>query len=225
MTPYILPALFLTVGSCFSQLYYLEARKRGLHTWALGYKALTGLCFCLIGTLLFIRSSTGGLILSGLWLGFLGDLLLSLRLLFPRQRRRAFLGGALTFALGHLCYLSFLLTKAPELLPALLAAAVLILPCEVLAKNTGWSQGSLHLPVLAYLGLEALVSGAALSCLWQSPGLHLAFFALGTLLLLVSDNLLCAQSFGNRPSPRRDRSTHLTYLLAQLILAWCLFFL
>ena len=83
----------------------------------------------------------------------------------------------------------------------------------------------MHLPGLFYIGVEALLCACSLTLLSRRPGSFSLVLALGGICFLVSDNLLCAFSFGHLRSTFVDRLLHITYLAAQLCIGLSIFFL
>ena len=205
---------------CVFEALFLRSRDRGNHRAALALKSLASLCFVALG-LLSARSVPGSLpVVLGLVFGMLGDQLLALRKLFPAHHDLTFITGALSFSLGHFCYMAYLTETAEGmLLPAIPVFLVLAAGSELFARYSGFSQGRMHLPGLLYIAIEAAMCALALVRLWLAPGLSAVLFAAGGLLFLVSDNLLCAYSFGKMKTRAADRWLHITYIAAQLLIA------
>lgn len=131
----------------------------------------------------------------GLAFGVVGDFLLS------RPAERAFLGGMIAFAAGHLAYAVALVLRGAELgfpafsMTAVLASALLaglVLSTEVwLAPRTG----ALRWPVRAYVGVIAIM---ALVVIWLPPGPGSDLLGWGAFLFLLSDLLLAVRLFVTR---------------------------
>lgn len=214
-------SLLLTLVCCVSETLFLRRRTAGQHWAAFFLKGLAALCFVGVGLLLSLHTHQGSLVVWGLVFGLVGDQLLALRKIFPAHHNLTFVSGALAFSAGHVCYMAALVSMEEGLLlPALPAFLILVAGSELFAHKAGFSTGSMHLPGLAYIGIEAAMCALALARLWAAPGLSAALFAAGGLFFLVSDNLLCAYSFGSLKTRAVDWWLHITYIAAQLLIAW-----
>lgn len=71
-----------------------------------------------------------------------------------------------------------------------------------------------------YIGIVILVTAVGVGCLLVRGTLGTALFALGGALFTVSDNILFAFKFGNRPRYRQNVALHVAYYLAQFVIAW-----
>ena len=228
MKPVYLFALILT-GLCIgSEILFLTLRRRGRHGFGLAFKLLASAGFCTITA----AASAGSafpfayLVLWGQLLGFAGDALLGTRKLLPHLHTLLFVVGALAFALGHCAYMGAVSHLTPFSAPLVLVIFLLLLYlCVVLAKRTGFDQCSLHTAGLLYVGLEAFLCAMSLAAAVQvqSPGSCL--LTGGAMLFLLSDNLLCAHSFGTWKTRLVDALLHATYLGAQLLISWSVFWL
>ena len=218
--------ILLSLFCCLLEILFLRQRSAGNHIRALILKVLASLCFCLVGIWGSICRGWGFVISAGLVCGLLGDLLLGLRKLRPHHHDLIFVAGALAFSLGHVLY-SYALVRLQSglLLPSLPIFLILVLLSELFARKSGFSQGNMHIPGLFYIGVEGVMCALALSAYGKNPTLGTGLFALGGISFLVSDNLLCAFSFGSLRNSFTDRLLHATYLMAQLFIAWSIFFL
>ena len=216
----------LSVLCCVLEKDFLGLRRAGRDRAALIFKGLASLCFVTVGCLAAALRGQGWITAAGLGMGLCGDLLLGLRKQLPKHHDAFFVAGAAAFSLGHGFYLASLRQSfGAGLLPALGIAAVLTAGSELYARRAGFAQGKMHLPGLAYIGVEAWMCGMALLGLWMVPGIASGLFTLGGLSFFVSDNLLCAYSFGNRKTEAVDNLLHGTYLAAQLLIGWSILFL
>lgn len=171
------------------------------------------------------------LAVAGLALGAAGDVLHALRFV-PEVKRRAhhlFAAGALSFLLGHLAYLGYLVprvraaagmagvvpaTAAPALAGLALAGAVaLSLSRGVRLRGRRALLGALYLLVLAQF--------LSFACAWWllAPGAATASLASGAALFLVSDSLLALNTFGRERTGARRAWSLGTYYAAQLLIA------
>lgn len=221
-------ALLLALASILSETIFLKKRRSGKHGISLLWKAAASGSFCLTGAVLAGASGSpqGPVICLGLTMGLMGDVLLGLRKLFPGQHDLAFRAGALAFSVGHVFYMIALgQTARLPWAPVLLIFLVLMAGAELFARRGGFAKHKMHLPGLLYIGIEACMAAMALTLPWlhRTPGAFL--FAAGSLSFFCSDSLLCAYSFGTMKTLSCDRAVHVTYLCAQLLIAFSVPFL
>ena len=96
---------------------------------------------------------------------------------------------------------------------------LVLLALSILFSHAGgFARGKMHLPGMVYIGVEAMMCALALVLAFKKT--EYLSFALGGVTFLVSDNLLCAYSFGRLKAPVWDWALHGTYLAAQLLIAW-----
>lgn len=174
----------------------------------------------------------------GLALGALGDVLHALRLVpgVKRRARHLFATGALSFLLGHLAYLSYLVPRVRAAAGAGAAAGIGASPAAatVAAALAGLALGGAVALALSrrvrLRGRRALLGALYLLVLAQflsfacaawllAPGAGAAALACGAALFLVSDSLLALNTFGGRRTGARRAWSLGTYYAAQLLIA------
>ena len=221
MNNILILSLLLTALCCHCEARFLHQRDAGRHWPAFFLKGLASLSFVAVGLVMALYAHRGGAVVWGLVFGLAGDGLLALRKIFPAHHDLTFVSGALAFSVGHFCYMAALLgAEDGLLLPALPLFLLLTAGSEVFAHKAGFSSGSMHWPGLLYIAIEAAMCALALVRLFLAPSLAAGLFAAGGVSFLVSDNLLCAYSFGSMKTSSVDRWLHLTYIAAQLLIAW-----
>ena len=220
--------ILLSVASVAVSILAALLRNRGREKGRLLAKLAASLLFCGIACLAACAraapmNSYAALMLAALTLGLIGDVLLGLdRLAAENCQNFLFLVGGTPFFLGHILYISLLLSYAP-LRPGLL----LILPLVplfflLLQRLKVVRLGKLLVPLLIY-GL--VLGGMMLSTL----NVALLGGALGRLMLLpgilftISDTSLFLQKFGKeklgRALPALAYSVMLPYYGAQCLFA------
>ena len=208
-----LVAIVLTALCAVSGGIYLVFCKRKDYRRAFAYKGTAGLCFVvlgLLGTDANIRSmlGTGGAAPAGAWLvaaglifGLLGDQLLALRFICVKKKTQFFAAGAASFAVGHVLYIIALSHRAPGIL-----------------------LGGLAIGFVA-LALSGVYNYRKDTNAGNMPGVSTLLFAIGGVLFIISDNILCAYSFGSERRFGANIGIHATYYAAQLLIAWSIFFM
>ncbi|MCK7499330.1 MAG: lysoplasmalogenase [Comamonadaceae bacterium] len=191
-----------------------EVRHR--HLDAFFVKGFASFCFILlaVGSMLYQNATRGehafstnplliSLILPGLVLGLMGDLFLATRTLRPKEENeKIILGGTITFALGHLFYLSALFLIAGFNVRVFVAAVLLSAAIYGAAIVMKMNWGKLKVPCMAHSFLLFLFAAQSVF-LWSSSGeAWTATLALGGILFAVSDLVLSQIYFmnnGERP--------------------------
>lgn len=225
----IMVALLCTVGCAVSAVFFLLAYRRKEFKRGLWLKTLTSVFFVAVGIIMMTNSNSKSVALQvvcGLILGLIGDVLLALRQLYKARREFFFTIGALAFAVGHAMYILALRSIAFvhwAIVLGLFAVGMLLSHGYALYKKI--DVGSKKLPATIYLAIVVLMASVAVSTgiVVRSPAAIL--FAVGGLLFAVSDNILCAYSYGNKPIWRMNRILHIAYYGAQLAIAWSILFI
>ena len=204
-----LVAVVLTALCAVSGGIYLVFCKRKDYRRAFAYKGTAGLCFVvlgLLGTDANIRSmlGTGGAAPAGAWLvaaglifGLLGDQLLALRFICVNKKTQFFAAGAASFAVGHVLYIIALSHRAPGILLGGLAIGFVALALSgVYNYRKDTNAGNMQVPGMIYMAVVAFMGALAVSVAIHAPGVSTLLFAVGGVLFIISDNILCAYSFG-----------------------------
>lgn len=239
----------LALAGIALQAAFVASDLRGAYRRAAVLKALASAAFVALGSLGAWRAASApaaaaaaagpaspplpgaALAVAGLALGAAGDVLHALRFV-PEVKRRAhhlFAAGALSFLLGHLAYLGYLVprvraaagtagvvpaTAAPALAGLALGGAVaLSLSRGVRLRGRRALLGALYLLVLAQF--------LSFACAWWllAPGAATGSLASGAALFLVSDSLLALNTFGRERTGARRAWSLGTYYAAQLLIA------
>ena len=157
-----------------------------------------------------------GWVIAGLGLGFLGD-----ALLINQSNKICFMGGLVSFLLGHVCYLVAMIQEIPAYAPIPSFAVGLLLLCIAAAAYASLIESvpeDMHLPVIAYLLMLVAVNFFAFSALLARPSLPTGLLFAGTLLFFASDYILARGQF-RKALPRQHFYIMSTYILAQLGIA------
>lgn len=209
---------------CAAEAIFIVLERKGKLLAALLLKSAASLSFVFSGAMaLGITNDPpfAKLVLAGLALGALGDICLNLRFLLTARAKPVFMAGIAAFLLGHIAYLSALITRAPNALffalPASALAALLIVRF-VLARVE--VQGTLRIFGVVYLCIVILMAACAVALFALAPSdpAH-ALFAFGGALFAASDVLLILNQFGKRPYPAFRILNLSFYYLGQVCIA------
>lgn len=203
--------------------FYLKALKSNLPRRGIFLKTCASLCFLLIGAIALPHCGQpilGKLIFAGLLLGFAGDVVLDFRFLFPKRHDLFFALGMLLFGLGHLFYIAALLTEdLPACLPALPVCAALLLIAKIFTLKRDVQAGKLTLPGTVYIAITCFMGSLAAVIAVRQFSVGTMLFAIGGILFPVSDTILSAYSFGKNRRFLLSMLLHITYYLAQCLIA------
>ncbi len=221
MLQWIVAILFL---GCAAEAIFIILERKGKLFAALLLKSAASLFFVVSGAValgmandpLFAR-----MVLAGLVLGALGDICLNLRFLLTAHAKPVFMAGIAAFLLGHIAYLSALITRLPNALLFALpvsALAALFIVRFVLARVE--VQGTLSIFGVVYLCIVILMAACAIALVVLSPSdpAH-ALFAFGGALFAASDVLLILNQFGRRAYPTFRVLNLSLYYLGQVCIA------
>lgn len=219
----------LTVACALIAVYFMKACREKAYDRAATLKTVAGLCFLMIGVLFAAGMSSdkrfAWLIAAGLAFGVLGDLLLAIRFIRPRQHDRYFVTGALSFAVGHWLYIYAMITKYDVFLPVLLTMGIIgLAAAATYVKSKKADAGRLMVFGSVYMALVVAMGAVSISAATVSPGTATLLFAVGGVMFPVSDSILSAYSFGPDKHFGLNIAVHATYYLAQLCIAWSLAF-
>lgn len=203
-------------------LYILEEYKG--QTWRNAlFKLLASLGFVSLGVHNIVVTpeiSYAWFLVSGLFLGAVGDVLLSFQPLFSMHSSKFFMGGLTAFLLGHILYIFAFMQICQMPVWALLIGSLLTLGFFLRIRQLGCKLGSMKLPVLIYI---LVISMMLLGAVFATAATNLffgSFVILGAVLFLVSDFVLCLIVFTERNKPWYRWLNLSTYYLAQILLAF-----
>ena len=214
----------LVLAGIAADIAFVCATYAGKKRQSVVLKGLASLCFVMLGVVLYLAHPTtfGALVVTGLALGALGDVILELR--FVWQDRRAVVAsavGTVSFLLGHLAYITALLTRdgSSALLALALCAVLSIASVPALMKRVQVDSRALKTLGALYLVIAVGTFSVALGCLLPAGVTRLtALFACGSLIFASSDFMLAYYGFVKKVRPLRAIYL-LAYYAAQLLIA------
>ena len=215
----------ILVGTCaalvteFLRAFYHKKFKR-----ALVFKGLASACFIAFGAYNFFSREFSWVTLAifvGICWGIVGDEIIALCQIYPKSDTKHFIGGGACFIVGHILYLIALLMLAKVNFIAVALVFVLILfLCVLYERRKNYLDVEIKNSLKLYIGIVILVTAVGVGCFLVRGTIGTALFALGGALFTVSDNILFAFKFGNRPRYRQNVALHVAYYLAQFVIAW-----
>ena len=109
---------------CLAAVFLWQESKKNFVP-AVILKGLASACFVILGFQLSDGSPAASMITAGLLLGCIADILLNLRLVFPKKGQLIFLVGIVVFLSGHILYLIAILRGAARW-PVCVAAGIIL---------------------------------------------------------------------------------------------------
>ncbi|MFO0724191.1 MAG: lysoplasmalogenase [Myxococcota bacterium] len=142
-------------------LLFAEFKKNRTLVWGAKPMAAIGFVLTALAASAGSRSSAGQVVVLGLILAAIGDVLL-----IPKEDKRFFLAGLLSFLLGHLAYLASFLMRGVNPIASCLALSVLTIPAAIVLRWLLPKAGKLKIPVIAYVTVISAMVGAAMGMVW-----------------------------------------------------------
>ena len=181
MKPFI---RILIVLGCVLQGLFIKTEHEEKYLTADILKGAAAMMFVLIG--LSAEGSGPGdhLFVAGLIFGMIGDILLNLRYVFPKQGQKIFLGGIVAFLIGHLLYLAGLIPQAssPWLWPCVLIGAILAAGLLAYIFKTMEVKKSFKIFGVFYLGAVFIMTAIAIGIAIFSPSKRAIVYCVGALI-------------------------------------------
>ncbi len=176
----------------------------------------------------------GLLLLMGMIFGLLGDIYLDQKWIYPEHDGKYLYAGFLVFLVGHVFYVCAMYTKIAaygfkpiHFLYAALIAIVVDVCNLAMEKPTKQNYGSYRPIVIIYTFFVGCTPGMAIVSMFVSH-FEPAFIMMSVAgaLFLLSDIILSPMYFGkDRNTPVNFVINHVTYWLAQYLIALSIFFI
>lgn len=229
---------FLVLG-LISLIVFLKMRVKESTVKAAMVKSFTSVFF--IATAVAATAVSGGadivysfLIIMGLLFGLLGDIWLDLKWVYPKDNDTYTFAGFLAFAVGHILFLTGLISKFATtdtwlyVVIPIVASIVISLGNVMLEKPMKMKYGKFKLITFIYgaiLFSMTLVS-LGLSIATGFSEMTVVFMFIGGVLFLLSDLILSGTYFGEgKDRPIDIILNHVLYYVAQFVIAASLIFL
>lgn len=219
----VLGFILMAVCAGFATVF-LRSFYNGKFIHALIFKGLASLCFVIFGAVNYFTTPptpTTIIIFIGLCFGIVGDELIALCQIMPHRDKLAFLSGGICFLVGHLLYIvSLFLVRGVSWLTVIISALLIGTIVLTYEKRRKFLSGEMRIPLAGYLGVVVMVSAVAIGVFNSHFSSGVGLFALGGILFTVSDSILFAYKFGEKPRFLQNVALHVAYYLAQFAIAW-----
>ncbi|MBU1143586.1 MAG: lysoplasmalogenase [Firmicutes bacterium] len=222
MTIYLLIAILLAV-------IYIGVELFSKPLFAIYAKAFASMGFIVLGLVSFNTSSFEPMIyvIIGLLFGMIGDVVLALRPLRPKEEDETIiLGGIFTFSMGHIFYLIFLLSLSQLHFISIIISIVMTIVVVIGSYMMKFEMGKTRIPSYIYSALIFLMIGQAIVfTMNQGANQGTLLLLVGAILFGISDLILAPIYYKRMHTKLMVSSNLITYYLAQILIAYSLFFL
>ena len=225
--------IYLGFACLMAVLYIFVELKRNALT-ALVAKALASLSFVILGVFAFTENLSNihpivPWVLIGLTCGLIGDLVLALRPLRPKEEdKKIIVFGILFFSLGHLSYLLGL-SEIPGLNVSLLAFVIglgIALGVVYMSYLLKFKMDHARIPSYVYAILIFSMIAQTIMFYLEVPDVTFyLLFMIGAILFGLSDLILAPIYYQNQQKPIMIILNLVTYYGAQILIAFSLFFI
>ena len=216
--------LLIPLCLCLAAVFLLQESKKR-YVPAVILKGLASACFVILGFLLSGGSPMAKLITTGLLLGCIADVLLNLRMVFPKKGQLIFLVGIVVFLSGHILYLIAILKGAAHWWICVIIGVVLTALLMKWIFDRITAKKAFKIFGIVYIGAIMLLNCVAIGNLIVSPSAFTAVFAAGAVLFLLSDIVLILNTFGKETRQSLRVMNISLYYVGQLLIALSLLYL
>lgn len=216
--------LLVPLCLCLAAVFLLQESKKR-YVPAVVLKGLASACFVILGFLLSGGSPAAKLITAGLLLGCIADVLLNLRMVFPKKGQLIFLVGIVVFLSGHILYLIAILKGAAHWWICVIIGVILTALLMKWIFDRITAKKAFKIFGIVYIGAIMLLNCVAIGNLIVSPSAFTAVFAAGAVLFLLSDIVLILNTFGKETRQSLRVMNISLYYLGQLLIALSLLYL
>lgn len=225
-------ALSYAIISTLIFIYVESKRNKPLFAWVL--KGLASFGFILVFVIGFyhrlndsIPLEIGLFILLGLVCGLLGDLVLALRPLQPKEKDKTIIVyGIMFFSLGHIFYLISLISYKEFGSLALILGIIMLTVILAMSKILGFEMGKARLPTFIYTFLIFMMVGEAIYVgHLDNYSTFSTYLIFGAILFAISDLILSPIYYKGDNRAFLVISNLLTYYAAQILIALSIYYL
>jgi len=226
---YLAIMLILMVASCGFACVSIDKTIQGDYRKAHLLKCIASVCFVGIGAITLKSCwypKIGNFIFIGLSFGAVGDILLGFRYTNKEKKTLLYILGALSFAVGHICYVIALLSITEKAVFIAIPFAIIGMIIELKqTQKYKVKAGKLQIPGFFYMLLVTFMAGCALGTVIFNITPGTVLFAVAGMLFTVSDTIFVINNFGKRKSDRRSKMIYVTYYSAQILIAFSMMML
>lgn len=234
-----LPVIFIVLGMILLCIFLAKRAEKSTAGIAV-LKSFVSACFLATALTSVIAciyrqgdAVFGLIILCGLFFGAVGDIWLDLKYVHPEADAVYSFAGFSVFGIGHILYDIALISRyyvpgnAGLLIGAFAIPAVvgILMPFSEDLMKVKYGKMKAITSVYTVLLISLISVSAGLAIMNGFKNVTLIMVNIGAVLFAISDGILCQTYFGQGKNRPVDKVVnHLTYYLAQFIIAFAVFF-
>lgn len=221
-------AILLAVIGMTLQAVFIAVEHKEKYVPAVILKGSAAAVFCIVGVVAMgasVNRDFAKLVVFGLCFGALGDILLNLRFVFPKNGQKIFLVGVVAFLTGHVLYLCAIAPLSRNLIPCLVAGVILAAVLLTWIFKTLTVKLAFKIFGVLYIGAIVLMTAVAIGNVLTAPGTAAWMHAVGAVLFTLSDIVLIFNTFGSEQKFSMRITNLSLYYMGQLLIASSLFFI
>ena len=217
----IIPIILLLVG-LVSQIINCVFEVKNNNLCKLIFKSIASILFVLTGIFSYIYSKSDSIyliIIIALIFGMVGDIILDIKYFFPKYDNTIFLLGMISFLIGHIFYLVFLINKTNNILLSIFITLIIsIVLLFIVYKKVSASKSIL---ILGGVYLTIIVLILVLSIVFGLTNINISntIFMIGMILFVSSDIILAFNEFGNNRKEWLVSFNLIIYYIGQSLIA------
>ena len=167
----------------------------------------------------------------GMFFGLIGDILLDLKQLYPKDEKKYLYAGFLAFSLGHIMYFLGISSEIPHIdyywmytllliIPTSIVTYLTLIMCKKMNVDISEDKGviTMYTAVLSYIVIYSIFVLIIYPKLW--------ILALGFVCFAISDVILSTMYFGDKKDSKLTCViNHTLYYIAQILIVFSICFI
>lgn len=221
-------AILLAVIGMILQATFIAVEHKERYVSAVILKGSAAAVFCILGVAAMgtsVNRDFAKLVVLGLCFGAMGDILLNLRFVFPKNGQKIFLVGVVAFLTGHILYLCAIAPLSRNLIPCLVIGVILAAGLLTWIFKTLTVKLAFKIFGVLYIGAIVLMTAVAIGNVLTAPTTAAWMHAAGAVLFTLSDIVLIFNTFGSEQKFSMRITNLSLYYMGQLLIASSLFFI
>lgn len=219
--------IFFLLSIIISWIVYVRLKLKGTSLQALSFKTLTTVLIIVFASIIIFNNpqnlNLGLIVILALVFGLVGDVMLDLKLIYPKDDSYFTYAGFISFLLGHFLYIGYFLIMYPIALIGysfIFGLAGMIVFVVLMTENTmrlNYGKFRVISSVYAYI-----LSYIMFLTLWIGFEYHqngILWFGFGMVSFIISDLILSLSFFGKDEKKWMIIGNYVFYYGAQLMLA------
>ena len=218
--------ILCVVGMLIQCMFIYSEYRRNMVTALLlkGTASIVFVCVGIHGLMASGGNTFAMTIVHGLILGALGDIILNVRYLFPKQDMRIFILGTASFFAGHILYLVALIPLSERLWTSIAVGTVIAAVILICMNRKLELALSYKIVGIIYVCTIVLMTTVAVINFITDRKIDRGIYAFGAVFFLASDVILIFNTFGKEKKFGLSALTLALYYIGQISIALSLFY-